>query len=474
MPFTAAAFGGRPSEPSKKNILGYVDNVRRDGDQISINGWACAIGDKNPIQVSLFIGNKKIETKTTNIKSESRVNRRCETKGIFTTYRYKFTYHYTELTDLQFHNIQVRGHSAPGKTVKLLKSGRYQVPFAEVIPPYNVPDPSNKIARDCSNIETQAILKGTKQLINCNLTLQNGDVISNRITLKGDKSTNVTVNCNGATLNKGVGIFSEKVNGRWIRPEGIKFNRCIFRGGVGIRAIAGNSLEMKRESRKPGYVRYTQAAAPRDILFDRCVFVARNNISLYLFPGVGYVTVKNSKFIGKTKSVAIYLSAETYRNKFLDNIVKTDTTNIKHHKVAGITVYKEDLSRELIAVDGSSFNLFQGNHLSRLNHGGIFLYRNCGETGAIRHNTPSFNTIRKNTFVYIKYSGSKKGVHIASRNGNRNYCGADKGYLVGSSSNNFDLAMFNKVIGNKFLNRLMIRVSEKNNIIKKNYVVRPR
>jgi len=99
-----------------------------------------------------------------------------------------------------------------------------------------------------------------------------------------------------------------------------------------------------------------------------------------------------------TNSVAVYLDAESYRNTLQGNSFHAD--------------HGAGSQREVLAVDGSSNNLIMSNHFSSLQYGGIYLYRNCGEGGTIRHSTPSNNSIINNVFYYDNYTGSKPlGVH---------------------------------------------------------------
>lgn len=104
-----------------------------------------------------------------------------------------------------------------------------------------------------------------------------------------------------------------------------------------------------------------------------------------------------------------------------------------------------------MAIDGSAHNTVRHNRFSALSHGGLFLYRNCGEGGTVRHQTPSHNTISDNTF-YRYYHGGLPAVWLGARNGNRNYCEADAGYPFGSSISNLDGAQHNRIATTVFIN----------------------
>ncbi len=140
----------------------------------------------------------------------------------------------------------------------------------------------------------------------------------------------------------------------------------------------------------------------------------------------------------------MYLDAESGYNVFRNNKFNAKST------------------REVIACDGSAYNLFEGNAFNIITKGGIYLYRNCGEKGTVRHQTPHHNTIRNNTFnlqnlvlesiLEIYYTEKNYGVWLGSRNGDRNYCGADADYNFGSGADDRDFADNNIVINNVFQN----------------------
>ncbi|NCA11969.1 right-handed parallel beta-helix repeat-containing protein, partial [bacterium] len=82
--------------------------------------------------------------------------------------------------------------------------------------------------------------------------------------------------------------------------------------------------------------------------------------------------------------------------------------------------------------------------------GGIFLYRNCGEAGTVRHQTPHGNLIRDNRFDTRTLGPFQTVIHLGSRNGRRNYRGQDHGHPFGSSLDDRDFADDNVVCENVF------------------------
>lgn len=308
--------------------------------------------------------------------------------------------------------------------------------------------------------------------LGCDLSLRATDVVTKRLVMIGSSASNVTVDCNGAVLDGGpstvnfgrdmVEIHSEKVGpDSWQRPRDVTVRDCRIVGSVRIWGMAknGEGADLRASSRQEGHVSRARSNAPTRITLEDLTITGVSRIPLYIAPGVTYTTLLNSEIRGDSASVALYLDAESSQNTFRNNYIHPTTT------------------RELIAVDGSSYNRFIDNWFSSLSRGGIYLYRNCGEGGTIRHSTPSNNEIINNVFYYNKYTGSNPAVFLGARNGNRSYCGEDAGYPYGSSVSNLDFARYNAVMQNQIYKRSisdMIRAgasSDSRNVIKYNTTV---
>jgi hypothetical protein len=152
------------------------------------------------------------------------------------------------------------------------------------------------------------------------------------------------------------------------------------------------------------------------------------------------VTLRNSTISGRSDVVPIYLDAESAENVIKDNNIGVQTSR-----------------REQIAIDGSARNLIVGNRLSGLNRGGIFLYRNCGERGVIRHQGPEDNVIIGNVFYYNQYQGFIPAIWIASRqNDLPGYCDDDalpEAPDIGSNHDHLDHANRTVVARNRLVKR---------------------
>lgn len=141
------------------------------------------------------------------------------------------------------------------------------------------------------------------------------------------------------------------------------------------------------------------------------------------------LSLTNSTLTGRSDATALYLDAESADNRIENNTIAVATR------------------REAVAVDGSARNRIMGNRFTLGGRPGVFLYRNCGERGVIRHQTPSNNQITDNAF-----SGAARLrpqlVVVGSREGRRAYCNADRGYPWGSSIDDGDRATGNVVARN--------------------------
>jgi hypothetical protein len=250
-----------------------------------------------------------------------------------------------------------------------------------------------------------------------------GDASSQNWAAQPDSTTPTVIDCKGGER----GSLS-------IRKSNTIVRNCTINGDVRIWGPArnANNKVLLDRSRKSDYVTWLRNAAPTNVLIENTTIKATHTIPLYVGPGVTFTTVRNVKIGGTSASTMVYLGAESHHTVIENSEI--DATQGK---------------REAIAIDASDNNVISNNIIKYerglLYHGGIFLYRNCGEDGVIRHTTPSHNVITKNTFV-----GDGTAVYLSSRDGGgRCYCSLDEGYPLGSSQSDLDHARFNQVTSNK-------------------------
>lgn len=260
-----------------------------------------------------------------------------------------------------------------------------------------------------------------------------------RVVLSGSAASGTVLDGGGDFFNEGkfteILIRSEKRGeGAWDRPTDIVIENGKLRGSIRVMGMGrnGEAREVTRSSRREGHTERAQAAAPTRITIRNVEIEAAGTIPLYLSPGATEVRIENCTLRGWTTSVALYLDAESGRNVIRGN------------------VFDLKVGRELIAVDGSAENRIEDNRLNAVSLGGIYLYRNCGEGGTVRHQPPRENVIVGNTLDLRPLSWGAAGIWLGSRNGNRTYCHADDGYPFGSSVDNGDFAQGNVVTGNRF------------------------
>jgi len=305
----------------------------------------------------------------------------------------------------------------------------------------------------------------------CDLRLSKKDVVSKQIVLAGKAASGVKLDCDGGTLgdpksvNATVPMLAIRSRGDTAeamaedRPQSVTVQRCRITGGIAVVGLGpnGEAERVKQSSFRAGHTERAQAAAPTDITLSDLTIIATGPSALYLSPGVTGVTLKGSALKGRSNGPAIYLDAESGHNHIVDNTIAVDTKG-----------------REQIAVDGSADNEIRDNRLSSLADGGIYLYRNCGEGGTVRHQAPQRNVLEGNEFYYDRYIGVSPSIWLGSRMGLRFYCSKDRGHPFGSSIDDGDHADFNAVIGNRIVRRpadVMIRDTGSKNRVEGNRMI---
>jgi len=253
------------------------------------------------------------------------------------------------------------------------------------------------------------------------------------------KTIKVTKNidCEGGVFNKGV------ITELHIVASDVTIRRCTLNGAIRIVGLGlnGESKAVKESSFKAGHTERAQAASPTNVILYGLTINGQGRIPVYIGPGVTKATLVDSRITGKSDSVALYLDAESGYN-----IIRNNTFNVD-----GKFTLRQFRIREVIAVDGSAHNQIIGNVIKNADNGGIYLYRNCGEGGTVRHQAPQFNFIAGNTIDVTNIGPLNYGIWLGSRGGNRLYCNEDKGYPFGSSKDNNDFADYNTVKNNVFI-----------------------
>lgn len=353
-------------------------------------------------------------------------------------------------------------------------------------------------------VRAKASSKGDEEKIDCQLTLRKEWTITKRLVFEGAKATGLTLDCQGATIGDGTNTDKIQVRSRkyknnptdeqepwkWERPENVTIKNCHIIGSIRVWGMSTNgegnpkeyvekqvcspfqtpncrtvkvekpgSNELKNSSRKSGHTQRVQANAPTNIVFDHVHITGLGRNPFYLAPGVTHVQLINSKMEGKSSQVAIYLDAESARNIIKNNDIAVATGNRPFEK----------WDRPLIAIDGSAHNFIQNNRFSNLSHGGIYLYRNCGEGGVVRHQPPSHNVIVNNIFYYNKYTGGNPSVYLGSRDRGGffqdtfGFCEDDAGVPFGSSASDKDYARHNVIMQNQIYKRSITDMIKTNN-----------
>lgn len=301
--------------------------------------------------------------------------------------------------------------------------------------------------------------------LRCNLTLSPGDIITKRLIFSGANASGMTLDCKGATLDGSRGsvnfsrpsilIRSTKgKNGDWSAPSDVTVRNCVIKGALRLQGLGtnGQAKAVQSSSLTAGHTAFAQASAPTRISLSALTFIAATRVPLYIGPGVTKVRVENSTFTGQSDGPALYLDAESAENTISGNRFAVNSR------------------REQLAIDGSARNMIRGNGFDNPVNGGIFVYRNCGEGGTIRHQKPQNNTISGNTFKYQMAFMAKPAVWLNSRNGAQRYCFRDPAHPFGSSISSLDFAQFNTVTGNRLIggSTSLIRNTDPSNRVEDN------
>lgn len=337
---------------------------------------------------------------------------------------------------------------------------------------------SAAVAAPCSadkmdEIRDEATSENPWVRIDCDVDLTPDDVITKRLEFRGEGASGVTLDCHGALIDGGrkgslnhrkdmILIRSIALNEKeWSAPSGITVSECNVNGSVRLLGMAKDLEKYNRSSWCEGYeeedpdcqfhTARAQAAAPTNIRLTGLKVTGQGRVPVYFSAGVTDSVIEESELAGVSDAVGMYLDAESARNTVRNNYFHVDT--------------KDGSSTPQLAIDGSAHNLIVGNRFSAIDHGGIWMYRNCGERGTVRHQPPQYNRIINNTFYYNRYEGSNPAIWLGSRMGERNYCGLDKEHDFGSGASDLDFARYNVVGQNRIIKRglNMIRFSDEPN-----------
>lgn len=289
-------------------------------------------------------------------------------------------------------------------------------------------------ARPCDAAELAELTAEatTPYRLTCRAVLMPGQAIVRPLLIEGAEASGARLDCAGGVVGRpgasvstrtpSIAIWSRRIAAdRWSRPTDVRISRCLIHGSVRVWGMGadGSYDDLRASSRTAGHTAAAQAAAPSHILLDEVVIRGTGSIPLYVGPGVTRLNLTRSTLEGRSVATALYLDAESADNRIESNLFRTRT------------------GREMIAVDGSARNRIIGNRFELNGRPGVFLYRNCGERGVIRHQTPSYNVITDNAFTGAARWRPRLVVENA-RQGRRAYCGADKGYPWGSSLDDRD------------------------------------
>lgn len=305
------------------------------------------------------------------------------------------------------------------------------------------------------------------QPVACKVELTRDDMVTTDLAFLGARASGASLDCHGGIIGipgrvpkdapPTIQIRSlQDEQGKWNVPRNITIRNCRIYGSIRISGLGinGEADNVRQSSLNRNHTEFAQAAAPSNIVLDNLTIVADGPTPVYLAPGVTKVTLSHSVISGFTKGSGVYLDAETAHNVISGNRFDVTTRN-----------------REVLSVDGSANNVIENNSFTNAAHGGIYLYRNCGEGGTIRHQTPQHNRISGNSFVYQDLAHPKPAVWLNANEPWQNfYCNDDPPAPFGSGADNHSFADFNIVTNNQLVggDAKLIRDNGKNNTVSGN------
>ncbi|MBB4231776.1 right-handed parallel beta-helix repeat-containing protein [Rhizobium mongolense] len=216
-------------------------------------------------------------------------------------------------------------------------------------------------------------------------------------------SSNVTLDCDGATIDATRSRNGITIEGRGIRNATVK--SCKVDGAKSEGIFIKPPLTAPEMAALPKAKRYD--IAPQNVSIIDSTVTNSGNVGIYVGNYAQSTLIRNT-LVTNSGSTAIYLDASSVRAIVENSTFKGNGFGDPLGRSKG------KLNREAIAIDSSAYNTILNNNFSGNSAGGVFLYKNCWE----RHNSPkqaqrwqhsSFNTINGNRFT------EKVGVWIASR-----------------------------------------------------------
>lgn len=270
----------------------------------------------------------------------------------------------------------------------------------------------------------------------------NGE-IQKEIEFSGPGAVGITFNCKGHRINhqssegRAIAVRTDQSGNV---PHHITIKDCEVNGNIrlvqGDQAICSGCADPEADA-----IARRQATAPHHIYMRNLkITVAKTGNGVHFSGGVTFSSLSNSSIRGTLdRNTAIYLSPESANNAIVGNFIGVNTEN-----------------REQIAIDGSANNYIADNDLSGLNHGGIYIFRNCGQSGTVRIQKPWHNSIVNNRFYYEKFDDPDDypALWVASRTfayeedgqvyyaNSSDYCDLDRQYPFGSGIDDADNAKY--------------------------------
>jgi parallel beta-helix repeat protein len=248
-------------------------------------------------------------------------------------------------------------------------------------------------------------------------------------------TSGTVIDLGGKTLKENI-LVQGNVSGVVIRNGTVK-------GEIRFRAVNYKKVLEEHNKTKNWTEEVRKVAPDGAVLRNLTIDSDGSTHQLYCGPGAQRVRVIDCQFKGRSKGPSVYFSMEGGNHELKRCLFSAET----------------GARREVVAIDGSAGNIIEDCDFLLCRQGGIYIYRNSGENGVIRHQKPQFNMIQANRFdlthmwLMASFLDTEvpHGIILGSRQGSRTrHNDLDKGYPWGSSDSDMDYARNNIVVGNSF------------------------
>lgn len=128
-----------PSVANKNHVMGIIDFVQAEGQQVKIQGWACMEEISRSIKIHMYTGESLSQMSivgefVANSNSENEIQSKCKTSG--SSHRFIISLDQIQSQQLRGKKVYIFGISEVGKSNNILsRSGELSIPIISIVTP---------------------------------------------------------------------------------------------------------------------------------------------------------------------------------------------------------------------------------------------------------------------------------------------------------------------------------------------------